>query len=383
MLALPLGGCGREAPRRAQRIPISVAPVERKTIPLEIAATGTVEPIQSAGVAARVSGLLTRVSFREGSEVAKGQVLFEIDPRTFQAAAERAAAVLERDRAQYRSAALDYSRAQTLAERGLVAAVELDQKRADAEALHAAVRADSAALESAKLDLAHATVRAPIAGRTGSLNVHAGDLVREDDPNAPLVTINQLRPILVRFTVPQSDLGDLRRRRTAGLRASVATGEDSTWIDGKLVFVDNAVDVASGTLLLKAEFQNQNAGLWPGEFVRVRLTLAEEADVTVVPAVAVTNSQQGTYCYVVQPDTTVEARPVTVARTWGDWAVVASGLAPGEIVVTDGQLRLGPGARGVIRATPDTGTAGGAGGGTAGGTQASPAAADPAGGSAR
>lgn len=359
---LCLAGCQGKEARRSPKVPIVVATVEKRAIPYEIEATGTVEPIQSAGVTANVGGLVTSLGFREGDEVGAGQVLFRIDPRPFQAVADRAEAVLDRDRAQAKSALLDLERSQELAARDLLPESELEKKRADAEALQATVRADSATLASALLDLAYATVRAPVSGRTGALSVHVGDMIKAGETASPLVTINQLRPIRVRFTVPQADLAELRQRRSAGTRVLVATGGDNTsWLEGRLVFVDNTVEAASGTLLLKAEFANQGAALWPGEFVRVRLRLAEQQDAVVVPAVAVTNSQQGPYCYVVKPDTTVEARPVTVQRTWGDWAVIASGVTPGETVVTDGQLRLGPGARATIRTASPSGAAGGAG----------------------
>ncbi len=325
-----------------------VAPVERRSIPYEIDATGTVEPVQSAAVTPQVGGLVRRIAFREGGEVRAGQVLVEIDPQPFQAAVARAAAVLARDRAQAESARLELARATALAGRDLIAQGELDRRRAEAETQAATVRADSAALESARLDLRHATLRAPIAGKTGNLSVHVGDLLRENG-NA-LVTINQVRPIRVAFTVPQSDLAELRSRLRGGLRVDVSPAEsDSAWIEGRLVFVDNQVDPASGTLLLKGEFPNRSAVLWPGEFVRVRLRLAEQADAIVVPTVAISQSQQGTYCYVLKADSTVEARPVRVARSWRELSVVAQGVGPGETVVTDGQLRLSPGAKAVVR----------------------------------
>jgi multidrug efflux system membrane fusion protein len=345
-----LSGCSAAPLRRGGRVPITVAAVERRSVPFEIEATGTVEPAQSAQVTAQVGGLVTRVGFREGDEVVAGQVLIELDRRSFEAVAERAAALLARDRAQARSAQLDHERAETLAAQQLISAGELDQKRAAAAAMVATVRADSATLEAARLDLANATVRAPIAGRTGDLSVNVGDVVRSNDAAAPLVTINQLRPIRVRFTATQADMPELRRQMGHPLRVDVAPADrDSTWIEGRLVFVDNAVDPATGTLLLKAEFANRDGALWPGAFVRVRLRLYEQDGATVVPVVAVTNSQSGPYCFVVKPDTTVEARPVSVERTWRDLAVIASGVQAGETVVTDGQLRLETGAKAVIR----------------------------------
>jgi multidrug efflux system membrane fusion protein len=343
-------GCAKATARRSQRVPIAVAFAQQRTVPYEIQATGTVEPTESASVIAQVGGLLTRVAFREGDEVRAGQVLFQVDPRPFESAVAQAAAVLARDRAQAEAARLDRERAEALAKQQLIAPGDLDQKVAGAEALAASVRADSAALATARLNLAFATVRAPISGKTGALRAHVGDLVKASDPTAPLITINQVHPIRVRFTVTQSDIPELRRQLGREIRVEVAAAEhDSMWSAGRLVFTDNQVDDASGTLLLKGELPNQDRALWPGQFVRVRLRLYEQKDATVVPAVAVTNSQNGTYCFIVKPDTTVEARPVVVQRTWGELAVIVSGIEVGERVVTDGQLRLSPGAKAVIR----------------------------------
>jgi multidrug efflux system membrane fusion protein len=324
--------------------------VEQRLIPYEIEATGTVEPLRSAAVTAQVGGLVTRIAFREGDHVAEGQVLIELDRRSFEAAAERAAALLARDRAQAQSARLDFERAQTLAAQQLISEQELEQKRAAFAAAEATARADSANLVSAQLDLSHATVRAPISGRTGDLRVNVGEMVRANDTEQPVVTINQVRPILVRFAIPQSDLPELQRRRGQPMvvEASVA-GSDSAWSRGLLVFVDNAVDAATGTVLLKGQFANPNRDLWPGAFVRTRLHVYEQTNAVVVPTAAISNAQTGQYCYVVLPDTTVEVRPITVQRTWRDWTVVAGGLSSGETVVTDGQLRLSPGAKAFIR----------------------------------
>src|SRR5262245_8710394 len=309
--SLIAAGCGGARSRGPQRVPILVARAEQRTVPYEIEATGTVEPIQSAAVTAQAGGLVTRVAFREGEEVAEGTVLFQIDPRPFEAAAAEAAAVVARSRAQYETARLDAERAETLGAQQLISADELQRKRAAAAALAATVSADSAAMASARLNLAYATVRAPVGGKTGSLSVHVGDVVRANDVANPLVTINQIRPIRVRFTASQSDLPEIRRQRGRAPRVEISPAAgDSEWIQGRLAFVDNAVDPSSGTLLLKAEFPNRGGALWPGEFVRVRLRLFEQAGATVVPAAAVSNSQSGAYCYVVKPDTTVEVRPV-------------------------------------------------------------------------
>jgi multidrug efflux system membrane fusion protein len=350
LLVVLIAGCGGAPKRRASRVPILVAQVERRTVPYEIEATGTVEPIQSADVSPQVVGMIQSVSLREGDDVKVGQVLFTIDRRPFEAAVDRAAATLAKDRAQAESSRLNLVRAEALSKQGMIATSELDQDRADAASTLATTRADSAALTAAHLDLANATVRAPIAGKSGNLHVHVGDLVKANDPTTPLVTINQIHPIRVRFNVPQSDLPELQRVRAHAMRVDVTLADrDSTSIEGHLTFVDNQVDATSGTLLLKGEFDNRDGRLWPGQFVRVRLRLDEQTGATVVPSVAVSSSQSGPYLFVVKPDTTVETRPVQLGRTWGDWVVIAGGVEPGETVVTDGQLRLSPGSKAMIR----------------------------------
>jgi membrane fusion protein, multidrug efflux system len=370
---LLVAGCGGARTRGPQRVPIVVAPVVQRSVPYEIEATGTVEPLQSAAVTAQAGGIITRVSFREGSEVAEGQELFRIDPRPFEAALAEAGGVLARSRAQFETARLDQVRAEALAAQQLISPDELQRKRAAATALAATVSADSASVLTARLNLAYATVRAPIRGRTGSLAAHEGDVVRANDVAAPLVTINRTRPILVRFTVGQADLPEIRKARRRAPPVEIAPGEgDSSWVTGWLSFVDNAVDPASGTVLLKAEAPNRDGALWPGQFVRVRLRLFEQQGAMVVPAAAITSSQQGPYCYVVNPDTTVEVRPVTVQRTWRDLAVIAAGVKAGETVVTDGQLRLSPGAKAVVRTAAGSGNAGRMAGGDGGGPARGP-----------
>jgi multidrug efflux system membrane fusion protein len=351
--ALALTGCAKPAERRGGRVPITVATVERRPIPFEVEATGTVEASQSATVTARVGGAISRIAFRDGDEVRSGQLLFEIDPRPFRAAVDRTAALLARDRAQAKVAQLELERAVALAARGVVAASELDQKRATAEAAAATVAADSATLAAAQLDLSYALVRSPIDGRAGELRLDLGDVVRAGDAT-PLLTVHRVRPVHVRFAVPPGSLSSIRDLEGSHLRvdARPADGSDSSWVEGRLVFVDNAVDAASGTIALKGEFANADGAFWPGAFVRVRLRLGEDAAAIVVPSTAVMPSQEGELAYVVKADTTVEVRKVTVARTWRDRSVITTGLEPGETVVTDGQIRLSDGARAAIRDVP-------------------------------
>ena len=320
-------------------------------MPLELEATGTVEALRSVDVTSQVSGLLLRARFAEGDDVRAGQILFEIDPRPYQAAAQAAEANLTRDLAQAGNAAREADRYRELAGGASVTQADYQQKQATADAAAAAVRADSAALILARLNLEYATIRAPISGRTGAVLVDEGNMVRSAGA-VPLVTINQLRPILVRFAVPAAQLPELQRRAGRPLRVFARTGggrSDARAIVGELSFVDNRVDTATGTVLLKARYANADGALWPGEFVDVTLELEVQADAIVIPAQAVLTGQQGTYVFAVTADGTAEERRVTVMRTVDTLAVIAQGLEPGTMVVTDGQLRLTPNARVEIR----------------------------------
>jgi len=318
-------------------------------VPLEIVATGTIEPIQSAGVGSQVGGVVTRISIREGQNVPAGQVLIQLDPRPFRAGLNEARGVLARDLATASTAQREAERAEKMFEQGMIAQSEWDQKRAAAEAAAGSVTSDSAAVATARLNLEYASIRAPIAGRTGRLNVHVGDLVKSATSD-PLLTINQIHPIRVRFTVPQSDLPRVQQFRNRDPRVVVrAASDDSTRVSGPLTFVDNAVDPSTGTLLLKGELANADGRLWPGEFVEVRLVLTMQPNAVVVPATAVTRGQQGTYVYVLNPDSTASARPITLLRSDDVTAVVSDGLRPGETVVTDGQFRLAPGSKVLVR----------------------------------
>lgn len=352
-------GCASKKRTRSARVPVRVAVVTESPMPFQLTSTGTVEAIRSASVAAQVGGVITRVSFREGDHVRQGQVLFRLDSRPFRAALDQAVAALERDRSRAETARAEAARSRTLYDQNVLSQSEWDQKRTDAEAMTATVRGDSAAVLTAKLNLEFASIRAPISGKSGRLLVHEGDLVRGGSNDA-LVTIIQPQPIWVRFTVPDRDVPTVLRYKDARPRVIVTpSGGGSAPSEGKLVFVDSGVDPATGTLLLKGEFPNADGRLVPGQFVDVRLVLFVEPRALVVPAVAVSNGQEGSYVYLVNPDSTVAPRPVAVERTQDDVAVLASGVKPGDRVVTDGQIRLSPGAKVVIRKdAPGSGAAG-------------------------
>ncbi len=345
-LALPVAalvmstlvGCSRKGAGGPSKVPVTVAHAEQRAVPFEIPATGTAEPVQTVSVQSQVTGVLTHVTFHEGDDVTAGQVLFEIDPRPFQLDAERYAELVKRD---------------------YVTKSDYDAKRAAADALQATLRADSAAVANAALNRDWATIRAPIAGRTGRLLVREGNLVRAQNPD-PLVVINQIHPILVRFAVPEQHLAGIQRYRRNRLPVLVSPSKtDTVLTEGVLSFVDNSVDTTTGTVLLKGEFPNRDNALWPGEFLTVRLQLYVEDSAVVVPSQAVMNGQQGTYLFVVNQDGTARSQPVTVERTAGAYAVIAQGVRAGEEVVTDGQVRLVSGAavevKGVAEAARELG----------------------------
>src|SRR5881397_2984205 len=329
-LLVPLG-CSRKGAGGPSRVPVTVARAEQRAVPYEIIATGTVEPRQTVSVQSQVTGVLTQVAFREGDDVAAGQVLFQIDARPFQAALDQARAMLARDQAQAQSAVLDAQRYAELVKQDYVTKSDYEAKRAAAEALQAVVRADSAAIASAALNLDWATIRAPIAGRTGRLLVREGNLVRANaNATDPLVVINQIHPILVRFAVPEAHLADIQRYRKNRLPVLVSPSKtDTVFTEGTLTFIDNSVDTTTGTVLLKAEFPNRDNALWPGEFLNTRLQLYIEDKALVVPSQAVMNGQQGSYLFVVNQDGTARSQPVTVERTAGAYAVLAQGRGGG------------------------------------------------------
>lgn len=340
LLLLLLPACRAGAPPTPPAVPVTVARAVRRDMPRIVEATGTVEPIQTSAVAAQVDGILTKVEFREGDQVQAGQVLFQIDPQLFQAALRQAEGALARDVAMAESAERDADRFRDLAAKQYVTTQQLDQAVAAAEGLKATVRADSAAVERAQLNLQYATIRAPISGRAGGVLLRAGNLVRASS-GAPLVVINQMAPILVRFAVPATYLGDIRRQGGREMPVTaVPVGDDVANEVGALTFLDNAVDTLTGTVQLKARFPNRSGALWPGALVRVVLELDVERDALVVPLTAVVNGQRGSVVYVVDSTGAAHVRPVTVERTGDSTVVLHAGVEPGEVVVTDGQLRL-------------------------------------------
>lgn len=352
---ISFSACARRAAAPPpEAVPVTAAPVERRSVPVEVTAIGHVEAHSTVGVKSQVNGTLMSVGFREGQDVRKGDLLFRIDPRPFEAALAQARANLARDRAQAKNAASEIGRYEALVEKDYVTREQYDQVKANAEALASTVQAGEAAVENARLQLSWCTIAAPISGRTGSLLLHAGNVVKAND-DKPMVVINEIHPVYVTFASPESFLADLRSHPSrAPLPVSAAPSNDpSRRRTGELSFIDNAVDPTTGTITAKATFGNEDGTLWPGQYVNVTVVLRNEPDAVVVPSPAVQTGQNGPYVYVIKADSTVESRPVAIARTQGTLSVVSKGLAPGEQVVTDGQLRLTPGVRVEVKAPPE------------------------------
>jgi len=339
-------GSRAAAPREAPAIPVATAEVTTKDIPLRLYAVGNVEPYTTVSVKARVDGQIVAVKFKEGEEVRQGAVLFEIDRRPFEAMLRQAEANLLKDRALYDHTVEQEKRYRDLLDKKFISTDGYEQVKTNMDTAAAQLRADEAGIENSKLSLEYCTIRSPVAGYAGKIQIQQGNLVKAND-TTPLVVLNQIVPIYTSFSVPEQYLADVRRYQADGALRVTAAVASSTHppVAGKLSFIDNSTDVTTGTIKLKAEFANVDKALWPGQFVNVVLTLAQQNGAIVTPAVALQNGPNGQYVFVVKPDQTVELRPVSVARTEGDDAVVATGLAPGDRVVTTGQLRLAPGMR--------------------------------------
>ena len=348
-------GCAKKDARGGvkESVPVTVGTAAREDVPVDVRAIGHVEPFSTVALKARVGGEVTRVGFKEGENVRKGDLLFQIDPRPYEATLAQARAQLERDRAMAQWSQDEVKRYAELVQKDYVTREQFDSTRSNAAAALATVKADDAAVENARLQLSYCAVTAPISARAGSVLVHPGNQVKGND-DKPLVVLNQIEPVLVSFSVPESALAAIRRQARPGQKLAVTashSGNPAGAQTGELTFLDNTVDPTTGTIVLKATFENRNEALWPGEFVDVVLTLATEPGAIVVPSQAVQTGQAGQYVYVVKDDLTVESRPVTVSRTHGALSIVSNGLKAGEKVVTDGQLRLAPGTKVEIKQT--------------------------------
>jgi len=336
-------------------VAVTLATVVQKDMPVEVRAIGSVEAYSVVSVQSQVSGELQKVLFQEGDTVKAGQTLFQLDRRPFAAALQEAIARRDHDQVLLGNAKKDANRYQELAGKRYVSGADLEHVQAQADALEASLRADRSAVEAARLNLQYATIRSPIDGRTGSLLVNAGNVVKANDK--ALVVIRQVKPIYVRFSLPEHDLPGVRARMAEGKPAVEAWPRDQAAAPekGELSLVENAVDAATGTIELKAVFANESERLWPGQYVDVSLELQIEHGATVAPAAAVQQSRDGEYAFVLGADDTVEQRKVTVLRTVREEAVIGSGLSAGDQVVTDGQMQLVSGAKVVRKPAPGAG----------------------------
>ena len=350
-LSICLAGCaGKDSVEAAKRVsaaaPVKVATVVSRTMPVQVQAIGNVETISAVTIKPQISGQLVGVHFKEGDFVKKGQLLFTIDRAPFEAALRQAEGTLAKDEAQALNAKLDAERYQGLGHEGVVSKQQVDAAVAASNAANAAVAADKAAVETAKINLEYTSIYSPITGRTGNVGVKEGNLVKANDVPV-LVTINQIEPIYVSFALPEQQLAEVKRYSSERpLSVDAAPQGSNQHFKGRLTFIDNAVDTATGTIKLKATFDNREHVLWPGQFVDVNLTLKSQPNAIVVPTAALQTSQSGTYVYTIDQDLKAQPQPVKVSWTAGDETVLVPGaVQAGQRVVTDGQLRLTPGAR--------------------------------------
>lgn len=349
-LAAVTAGCGNTAETAPNlAVPVSAARVAQKTVPIELTAIGSGEAYSTVSVKAQVNAVLEKVHFTQGDFVKKGQLLFTLDARPFQAALDQARATLDHDKAQAELDEVQAQRYQKLYDAGVTPKEQFDQTKSAAVAQEAAVEADKAAAQAAELQLQYCEIYSPVDGRTGALQVYPGNIVKQNDVPV-LIVINQITPLYVDFSVPEQYLGVIKKYMAGGrLQVNATPYGDPNAESGYLTFVDNSVDNTTGTIKLKATFANGDHRLWPGQFSTVSLRLSEQENAIVVPSQAVQTGQSGDYVFVINSDMTVESRPVKVARTLGEESVISKGVTPGETVVTDGQLRLIPGIKVQLR----------------------------------
>jgi multidrug efflux system membrane fusion protein len=355
-----LSGCSgkkSEQPKMMPAAPVTVEMVSKRSVPVQLHAIGNVEANTTVGIKAQIGGTLARVHFTEGQDVQKGSLLFTIDPRPFEAALRQFEAALARDMAQFENAKKDASRYAELVKKGYVSQEQYEQLRTNASALEAVVQADLEQVENAKLQLQYCFIHAPVSGRAGSLLLHEGNLVKAN-ADTPMVVINEIQPVKVTFSVPERYLAEVSKYTTAGklgVEAFLSAGDKSP-AKGSLSFIDNTVDTSTGTIMMKASFPNRDRRLWPGQFVNVVMTLTVQQDAVVVPSAAVQTGQQGQFVYVVKGNM-ADLRPVTAGVDFEGMTVIDKGIAVGEQVVTDGQIRLFPGAKIAIRPSGQRGQA--------------------------
>ena len=345
----------KEKPKAKPAVPVKMAQALQKDLPVQVKAIGNIEAYTSVAIKSQVSGQIARVHFAEGSDVEKGALMVSIDPEPFQAAVSQFEAVLAKDQAQAVFAKEQALRYEGLLKEGIVTKDQYDLLRSNAESLAAAVVADRATIKNAKILVSYCSIRSPISGRTGTIALQTGNLVKAND--LPIVTVNQIAPIYVTFSLPEKRLAEIKRGMVAGQLKieALIPNEPTARESGTISFLDNAVNPTTGMIKLKGVFANSSRKLWPGQFTDVLITLSTRKNAVVVPTQAIQTSQQGEFVYVVKPDNKVEMRPVTSAAAGGDETVIEKGLAVGETVVVDGQLRLTPGATVETKEKPQAG----------------------------
>lgn len=353
----PAADAGGGKPVGAAAVPVAVALAERRAVPITLDAVGNVEPLATVAVKSRVDGQITQVLVSDGQDVARDQKLVQIDARPFQIQLQQAQANLARDQAAVATAGAQEKRYRELLEQHYVSPENYADVKGKLDTAVAAVSTDQAAIDDARLQLDYASIRAPIGGRLGKIAIQRGNLVKANDTN-PIVTINQVNPIYVSFSVPEHFLAAIRTARGRGPLAVAAQRPDAApgteALTGQLTFIDNAVDPTTGTIRLRATHANAKGALWPGQFVNVSLNLGDEAGALVVPPEAVQTGPKGTFVYVIGADSTAAVREVQVARTTADAAVIGQGLEAGEHVVVDGASRLSAGAKVTVKGAGST-----------------------------
>ena len=350
-----LAGCNKQnaqaaAPARPAP-PVVVSTVEQRDVPIQITAIGNVEAYQTVQIRSMVNGAIEKILFKEGDDVRKGQLLYQLDKRPFQAALEQADANLKRDEAQAANAKVEAARYTDLEKQGVISREQADLQRTTESTNTAAVFADQAAVQAARVQLQYTDIYAPIDARAGALMINLGNLVKANDTPF-LVQLNQIAPIYVTFTVPETRLGEVRQFVARGLKVhAYPKGQGTGPSEGLLTFIDNGVDPQTGTVKLKATFQNSDKRLWPGEFVNVVLNLSTMKNAITVPTKAVQSGQQGDYVFVVTKDGTADPRVVTTTGTYQNLSLVKTGLNPGDTVIVDGQLRVAPSSKVTVQSS--------------------------------
>jgi multidrug efflux system membrane fusion protein len=348
LIFIPLLSCS-EKPRPAPPpAPVTVALAAQKAIPVQIQAIGNVEAFKTISVRSQITGRITKVHFEEGRDVGRGDLLLELDRRPWEAALKQAEANLARDTAQMKNAEVEARRYARLIEKGYVSREQHDQKQTAWQALRATVQADKAVVENCRVQLNYCSIHSPLSGRTGALKIDEGNEIKANDME--VAVINQIQPVNIVFSIPEKDLPELKKHMVKGKLSIEAVIPGQAGIErGTLSFIDNTINPATGTIALKGVFANRNKRLWPGQFVNVVMTLTVKNDAVVVPARAVETGQNGKYVFIIKPDLKAELRPVKTGPVFRDEAVVLEGVAPGETVVTEGQLRLMPGTKVAIK----------------------------------